>query len=251
MQRRELLSRLRAAPAPERIITALDLPVAAEALDLAARLGPAARTVKVGMELFTAAGPDVVRDLTARGLEIFLDLKYMDIPNTVAGAVRAAAGLGVSMLTLHAHGGRRMLEAAVEAAATAPPGPLGRRPALLAVTVLTSLTEAELDEAAPGGGPLPGRIERLARLARDAGCDGVVCSPADLPALRGALGDDLLAVTPGVRPAAAAADDQRRTATPAAALAAGADFLVIGRPITRAEDPGAALRRISEELSRP
>jgi len=251
MERSELIASLRGRPPRDRIITALDVPSAEAARTLAAALGPEGRFVKVGMELFTAAGPAVVHELADAGKEIFLDLKYMDIPNTVAGAVRAAAGLGVSMLTLHAHGGRRMLEAAVEAAATAPPGPLGRRPALLAVTVLTSLTEAELDEAAPGGGPLPGRIERLARLARDAGCDGVVCSPADLPALRGALGDDLLAVTPGVRPAAAAADDQRRTATPAAALAAGADFLVIGRPITRAEDPGAALRRISEELSRP
>lgn len=249
MERTDLIASLRRHPPQDRIITAVDVPDIESAGLLADSLGPDGRFVKVGMELFTAAGPAAVAVMNAAGKEVFLDLKYMDIPNTVAGAVRSAAGLGVSMLTLHAHGGRRMLAAAAEAAREAPTGPSGRRPALLAVTVLTSFSAAEYAEVAPGGESLGDRIVRLARLARDSGCDGVVCSPADLPALRDAVGDDLLAVTPGVRPAAAAADDQRRTTTPAEAVAAGADFLVIGRPITRAPDPGAALRNIRKEIA--
>ncbi len=248
MERSELIASLRGRPPRDRIITALDVPSAEAARTLAAALGPEGRFVKVGMELFTAAGPAVVHELADAGKEIFLDLKYMDIPNTVAGAVRSAATLGVSLLTLHAHGGRRMLEAAAAAARETPPGPLGRRPALLAVTVLTSFSPAEYAEVVPGA-DLSARIVDLARLARDSGCDGVVCSPADLPALREAVGDEILAVTPGVRPAAAGADDQRRTATPAAAMAAGSDFLVIGRPITRAPDPGTALLDIRKELT--
>ncbi len=232
----------------ERVITALDVADPQVAYRLAGVLGEQGRIVKIGMELFTAAGPAVIAALHGMGKEIFLDLKFKDIPNTVAGAVRAACGLGVVMMTLHADGGRRMLEAAVEAAAkTARPGQ--RQPALLAVTVLTSLTLAEADEAAPGGGPLQDRIVRLARLALDSGCDGVVCSPRDLPTLRSEVGDELLAITPGVRPAGAAGDDQRRIATPAEAVRDGADFLVVGRPITRADDPAAALWAINQELS--
>jgi len=239
---------LRDLPLEERVITALDVPDPRAAYDLARSLGERGRIVKIGMELFTAAGPAILAGLRAVGKEIFLDLKFKDIPNTVAGAVGSACGLGVAMLTLHADGGRRMLEAAVAAADEAAAGGL-RRPALLAVTVLTSLTPEEAEEAAPGGGPIADRIVRLARLARDSGCDGIVCSPQDLPALRGELGGGLLAVTPGVRPAGAAGDDQRRVATPAAALRGGADFLVVGRPITRADDPAAALTEISQELT--
>ncbi len=249
MDRSDLIASLRENSPRDRIITAVDVPDIDSAIELAASLGSAGGFVKVGMELFTAAGPAAIAAMTAAGKEVFLDLKYMDIPNTVAGAVRSAAGLGVSMLTLHAHGGRRMLSAAAAAARAAPVGPLGRRPALLAVTVLTSFSPEEYAEVAPGNETLSDRIIRLARLARDSGCDGVVCSPTDLPALRDAIGYDLLAVTPGVRPASAATDDQRRTTTPAAAMAAGADFLVIGRPITRAPDPGAALLEIRKELS--
>lgn len=250
MDRDGILARLRSLPPTERVITALDVPDAAAAADLAAALGDRGRFVKVGMELFTAEGPAVVAALQAAGKEIFLDLKYMDIPNTVAGAVKTACGLGVSMLTLHAHGGRRMLEAAA-AAAREVAAETGRRPALLAVTVLTSLNREELDEVAPGTAPLDERIVRLAHLAWEAGCDGVVCSPADLGPLRAALGADILTVTPGVRPATAGGDDQRRTATPAEAVRAGADYLVVGRPITRAPVPGAALHAITEELIRP
>lgn len=248
MERNDLVAEMRRRPAGERVFTALDVPDAEAALALAGRLGPAARYVKVGMQLFTAAGPAVVRALRERGLEVFLDLKYHDIPNTVAGAVRAAAALDVAFITLHAGGGRRMLEAAAAAAREAA-APTGRRPALLAVTVLTSLTLDELDEVAPGGGPLADRIPRLARVAAAAGCDGVVCSPADLPVLRRETGDDLLKVTPGVRPAGADHGDQRRVATPAEARAAGADFLVVGRPVAGAPDPAAALAAIAKELT--
>ncbi|MDO9694025.1 MAG: orotidine-5'-phosphate decarboxylase [Candidatus Latescibacteria bacterium] len=248
MNREQLLASLRGAPVAERVITALDVADRGAALRLAAALGPRGRLVKVGLELFTAAGPAVVADLRAAGRDVFLDLKLKDIPNTVAGAVRAACALDVSLLTLHADGGRRMLQAAAEAARAGAAG--GRRPALLAVTVLTSLGADELEETAPGGGTPAERVVRLARLAWEAGCDGVVCAPPDLRDLRAALGPEILAVTPGVRPAGAGGDDQRRVATPAAAFADGADYLVVGRPVTGAADPGAALHAITEELCR-
>ncbi len=248
MNREQLLASLRDAPVVERVITALDVPDHGGALRLAAALGPRGRLVKVGLELFTAAGPAVVADLRAAGRDVFLDLKLKDIPNTVAGAVRAACALDVSLLTLHADGGRRMLEAAVEAARAGAGD--GRRPALLAVTVLTSLGAEDLEETAPGGGTPAERVVRLARLAWAAGCDGIVCAPPDLHDLRRALGPEILVVTPGVRPAGGDADDQRRVATPAGALADGADYLVVGRPVTGAADPGAALHAITEEMCR-
>jgi len=239
---------LRGLPLDQRIVTALDVPDPAAAYELARAIGPRGRIVKIGMELFTATGPAVIAGLGTLGKDVFLDLKYKDIPNTVAGAVGAACGLGVAMLTLHADGGRRMLESAVAAAERAAAAGR-RRPALLAVTVLTSLDQAEADEAAPGGGPIRDRIARLARLALDSGCDGVVCSPGDLPDLRAEVGDELLAVTPGVRPADATDDDQRRVATPATARQNGADFLVVGRPVTRADDPTISLNAISQEFA--
>lgn len=225
-----------------RILVALDFPSAAPALALAHRLDPGQCRLKVGKELFTAAGPDLVLQLQALGFEVFLDLKFHDIPNTVAGAVRAAAELGVWMVNVHASGGRRMLLAAREALEKLP-----RRPLLIAVTVLTSLERSDLAEIGLDIDPLL-QVERLARLTADCGLDGVVCSAQEAPRLRVACGGDFCLVTPGIRPVVAAAGDQRRVMTPAAALAAGADYLVIGRPITAAADPALALAQIAAEI---
>lgn len=248
MDRTSLLGRLRAVPRRERVITALDVPDAARAVALARALGPHGRLVKVGLELFSAAGPAVVAALRAEGKEVFLDLKWHDIPQTVAGAARAAAGLGVSFVTVHAAAGRRGLAVAAEALAIAPRPDGAPRPALLGVTVLTSLSPEELAEVAPTGEAPAEAAARLARLAWESGCDGVVCAAPDLPRLRAELGAAPLAVTPGIRPAQAGADDQRRVATPAAAVAGGADFLVVGRPITGAPDPAGALAAIVKEM---
>jgi len=224
------------------LIVALDYPDEAGALAMADRLDPTRVRLKVGKELFTRAGPDVVRKLGARGFEVFLDLKYHDIPNTVAGAVSAAAELGVWMVNVHASGGPAMLEAARRALPPSERGPL-----LIGVTVLTSMDATEL--AAIGVDAQPeAQVGRLARLAADSGLDGVVCSPLEVATLKSALPPPFAFVTPGVRPASAAADDQQRRATPAAALAAGATWLVVGRPITRAPDPDAAVRSLLDEI---
>jgi orotidine-5'-phosphate decarboxylase len=252
MDRADLLSRLRDLPANRRIITALDLPAQEPALALAGSLGLDGGFVKVGLELFSAAGPDVVHQLRQSGKDVFLDLKYHDIPNTVASAARIAVDLGASLCTIHASAGRSALTAAAEALATAPANPNapdGRRPALLAVTVLTSLSEIEMGEIRPSDDSLQQSVERLAALAWDCGCDGLVCSAADLPRLRAAVGPEPLVVTPGIRPSGSGVDDQHRVTTPAMAVAAGADFLVIGRPITQAPDPAAALAAIAAEMS--
>lgn len=230
------------------IIVALDVPEAAPALTLAGQLAPVVGAVKVGLELFTAAGPDLVRRLRNAGLTVFLDLKLHDIPNTVARAVEAAVRLDVQMLTVHAGGGRAMLEAA-ERAAHAAAQRLGRPPPLvLGVTVLTSLDDAALTEL---GIPatVPAQVERLARLAVAAGLRGLVCSPLELPALRAVLPREVQLVTPGIRPPGAAAGDQKRTLGPREALAAGADWLVIGRPITAAPDPRTAAEEILASLT--
>jgi len=229
-------------PGP-RLIVALDCATAAAARDLAARLDPARCRLKVGKELFTAAGPELVRALAGRGFEVFLDLKFHDIPNTVAGAVRAAAELGVWMVNVHAAGGRRMMEAACEALAAVP-----RRPLLIAVTVLTSMEARDLEETGVNGG-IEQQVLRLAALALDSGLDGVVCSAREAPLLRGRFGERPVLVTPGIRPAQAPADDQRRTLTPAEAIAAGSDYLVVGRPVTAAADAGAALGAILSDMS--
>ena len=226
--------------ADERLIVALDLPTADDALRLVDRLAGRVGFFKVGSQLFTAAGPDIVRALVARNQRVFLDLKYHDIPNTVAAAVKSAAGLGVSLLTLHGLGGRAMLEAAASAR---PDGPLR----LLAVTVLTSHDEASLADIGLAG-PLTDSVRRLARLARDAGIDGVVASPLEARLLREACGEGFLIVTPGVRPAGAQAGDQSRLATPAGALSAGADYLVVGRPVIEAPDPAAAVAAIVQDM---
>lgn len=220
------------------VIVALDYADGDAALAMADRLDPALCRVKVGKELFTAAGPALVEALQARGFQVFLDLKFHDIPNTVAGAVRAAAGLGVWMVNVHAGGGRRMLEAAVAALAERQD-----RPLLIAVTVLTSLADADLAEL--GYAETAGeRVQRLARLTADAGLDGVVCSAQEAPRLRAAHGPGFRLVTPGIRIAGDAAGDQRRVVTPAEGLALGADYLVIGRSITGSADPGETLGAI-------
>lgn len=225
-----------------KIIVALDFPDAASSLALAERLDPALCRVKVGKELFTAAGPELVRALVARGFEVFLDLKFHDIPNTVAAACRAAAGLGVWMLNVHASGGRRMMTAARVALADLP-----RPPLLVAVTVLTSMAPEDLAEVGVTDAPA-GQVLRLARLAQTCGLDGVVCSAQEAAMLRAGLGAEFRLVTPGIRPAGADAGDQRRVMTPADALRAGATDLVIGRPITAAADPLAALKTIQTEI---
>ncbi len=225
-----------------KIIVALDFPDAASALALAGRLDPALCRLKVGKELFTAAGPEVVRALVARGFEVFLDLKFHDIPNTVAAACRAAAGLGVWMMNVHASGGRRMLTAASEALADLPHPPL-----LIAVTVLTSMSAEDLSEVGVADAPAD-QVLRLARLAKACLFDGVVCSAQEAALLRASLGSDFRLVTPGIRPAGADTGDQRRVMTPVAALRAGATDLVIGRPITGALDPLAALKSIQTEI---
>lgn len=226
--------------ARERLIVALDVPEEALAMVLVDALAGHVGMFKVGSQLFTSAGPDVVRAIVARGERVFLDLKFHDIPNTVAGAVASAARLGVSLLTVHGLGGKAMLEAAAGAIPA-----MGTR--LLAITVLTSHDERTLGEVGVGR-TLPEEVRELARLARSAGIDGVVASPHEVPLLREACGKDLLIVTPGIRPAGARAGDQARAATPAAALAAGADYLVVGRPVTEAADPAAAARAIVKEM---
>ena len=226
-----------------RIIVALDFAEANPALDLAQRLDPAQCRVKVGKELFTAAGPALVEGLVKRGFGVFLDLKFHDIPNTVAAACRAAASLGVWMLNVHASGGRAMLEAARAAIPAA-----SQAPKLIAVTVLTSMTDADLSELGITG-TTDEVVLRLASLADACGLDGVVCSARETPLLRERCRPAFTLVTPGIRPATAAADDQRRVMTPAEAIRAGSSYLVIGRPITRAPDPSAALERMNAEIA--
>ncbi len=228
----------------DRLIVALDLPDAQSALAVAGVVGKAASTYKVGKQLFTAEGPQVVRDLTATGHRVFLDLKFHDIPETVSGAVSSAARLGVAFLTVHASGGRRMLEAAVKASSNSP-----SQLNILAVTVLTSLSDAALEEVGIRDSAMK-QVLRLARLAKSAGCAGVVASPLEAAELRRELGPDFLIVTPGVRPAGDPAGDQARVATPAQAIAAGASHIVVGRPITGSKDPAGAARAIIEEIAR-
>ena len=225
-----------------RIIVALDFARQEPALALVERLDPRRCRLKVGKELFTRCGPALVERLCGLGFQVFLDLKFHDIPNTVAAACAAAADLGVWMTNLHASGGRRMMEAAREALAQRANPPL-----LIAVTVLTSLDASDLQAIGCPGEPRQ-RVLGLATLARDAGLDGVVCSPQEAAPVRAALGPGFRLVTPGVRPAGAAVGDQKRVMTPAEARAAGADYLVIGRPITAAADPLAALAMIEQEL---
>ena len=226
-----------------RVIVALDYPDEKQALALVERLDPSLCRLKVGKELFTRLGPAFIGQLGRRNYEIFLDLKFHDIPNTVAAACDAAADLGVWMMNLHASGGRRMMEAAAQRLAQR-----SRRPLLVAVTILTSLSNEDIAEVGFSGAAAQ-NVLRLAELAKSSGMDGVVCSPREAAEIRSSVGGGFLLVTPGVRPKDAAADDQRRVMTPADAMAAGASYLVIGRPITAADDPVGVLQRINRELA--
>jgi orotidine-5'-phosphate decarboxylase len=230
------------AAADPRIIVALDFDHGEDALRLAARLDPLACAVKVGKELFTSAGPDCVRALVGQGYKVFLDLKFHDIPNTVSQACKAATRLGVWMLNVHASGGRAMLQAAREALEGQT-----RPPMLVAVTVLTSLTSEDFGDVGWSGYPLD-QVVRLARLAQESGLDGVVCSAQEAAVLRATFGRAFRLVTPGIRPGEPGSDDQARTMTAVQAIAAGSDYLVIGRPITRSPDPLAALQVIRTEI---
>ena len=225
-----------------RIIVALDYATREAAQDLVQRLDPAQCKLKVGKELFVTAGPDLVASLVDQGYQVFLDLKFQDIPNTVAAACRAAARLGVWMMNVHALGGRAMLQAAreaVEGAAT--------RPHLIAVTLLTSMQDADLADLGIAGNAQQ-NVLRLAHLTQDCGLDGVVCSAREVTALRQVLGSEFLLVTPGIRPAQAELGDQARVATPHEAIQNGSSYLVIGRPITQAPDPLSALAAVRREI---
>jgi len=226
-----------------RLIVALDVPTAAAAHKIVAAVGDSARIYKVGMQLYTAEGPQIVHDLIASGRQVFLDLKYHDIPNTVAAAVREAAKLGVSMLTVHASGGGAMLRAAVEAARNTNPATM-----VLGVTVLTSLDQRDLEHAGVRGSVVD-QVSRLAALAMSNGCHGVVASAQEAAMLRVELGDDFLIVTPGVRPIGVGHGDQARVVTPAEAMASGASYIVVGRPITEAENPAEEAREILAQMA--
>jgi len=230
----------------EKIIIALDVADREKALALVREL-PEARWFKIGLELFTACGPSLIEAIRERGHEIFLDLKLHDIPNTVAGAIRAATGHGVAMLTLHASGGREMMSRAIEAAAEEAARRGISRPKLIGVTVLTSLNDEDLRDIGLAEN-VAAQVLRLGLLAKECGLDGSVCSPKEISLLRQNLGEDWLLIAPGIRPAWAASADQKRTLSPAEALSFGASFLVIGRPIIAHSSPREAFLQIIEEL---
>lgn len=227
----------------QRLIVALDVPSAAAAQKIVAAVGESAVFYKIGMQLYTAEGPSVVRDLVASGRHVFLDLKYHDIPNTVASAVAEASKLGVKMLTVHASGGGKMLKAAVDAARNTNP-----QLVILAVTVLTSMSDSDLDKTGVHG-QVVDQVLRLAALSLADGCQGVVASAREATALRKQLGYDFAIVTPGVRPAGVAHGDQARVVTPDEAISAGATHIVVGRPITAAADPGLEAREILSQIA--
>jgi orotidine-5'-phosphate decarboxylase len=226
-------------------IDTVEIGTAARLID---RLKGAVGGIKLGLEFFTAHGPDMLRRLRERDTRLFLDLKLHDIPNTVAGAVRAVAPLEPTLLTIHASGGPAMMRAARAAAEEAAAKGGTKRPLLLGVTVLTSLDHSDLAAVGVAQAPLD-QVRRLAALARTSGMDGVICSPFEISALRADCGSDFLLVVPGIRPTGSAAADQKRVMTPGEAVSAGADHLVIGRPITEAEDPRAAALAIAEEIA--
>ena len=230
-------------PPRDRLIVALDVPSAQAARDVIRELGDSVSFYKVGLQLFSAEGPAIVRELKAAGRKVFLDLKLHDIPNTVSSAVRSVTSLNVDLLTVHAAGGLQMMKAAVQAAASA-----SKPPKILAVTVLTSFTDEDLSSVGIPGGTTD-QVPRMAALAREAGCSGVVSSALEVPMLRRQFGDALVLLVPGVRPKGSAAGDQARTAEPAEAIRAGASYLVVGRPITGADDKRSAAEGIQEEIS--
>ena len=226
----------------DRLIIALDVPNSVQAQSLVRSIGDVGVFYKVGLELFTAEGPAIVRELVGSGKKVFLDLKIHEIPNSAAGAIRSAAALGVSMVTVHATGGLKMMQAASIAALAAP-----HRLTVLAVTILTSLSESEVRDIGYAANAAD-QVIRLAAMAKNAGCGGVVASPQEVRRLRQEIGPDLAIVTPGIRPLGADIGDQARIATPADALRAGASHLVIGRPINAAADPALATRDILSEM---
>ena len=227
-----------------KVIVALDYANEVDALAFVERVSPELCRLKVGKEMFTLFGPAFVRTLVSKGFDVFLDLKFHDIPNTVAKAVAASAELGVWMVNVHASGGLRMMTAAKEALQ-----PYGERaPHLIAVTVLTSMEQDELARVGVSG-PLQDHVLRLAALTQEAGLDGVVCSAQEASLLKSRLGQDFKLITPGIRPAGAELGDQRRVLTPVEACAQGSDYLVIGRPITQASDPAATLKSINNSLA--
>jgi len=228
---------------PSRVIVSLDFPEGNLALELCQKLDPASCKLKIGKELFTRAGPVLVEKLIASGFDVFLDLKYHDIPNTVASACRAAADLGVWMLNVHASGGRTMMEAASEAL-----DKTIHKPLLIAVTVLTSMSQEDLGELGVTT-TVEEQVIMLANLAKSSGLKGVVCSAKEASSLKAELGEEFCLVTPGIRPANTSSDDQKRIMTPAEAMAAGSHYLVIGRPITKADDPLAALEAINRDIN--
>ena len=226
-----------------KIIVALDYPTETKAFKLIDQLDSNLCRLKVGKEMFTLLGPSLVERIQNKGFEVFLDLKYHDIPNTVAMACQAAASLGVWMVNVHASGGRRMMEAASEAIANTQ-----NKPHLIAVTVLTSMSQEDLLELGINKSPAEQAL-KLAGLAKSSGLNGVVCSAQEASSMQQQLGNDFLLVSPGIRPAGSKADDQRRIMTPTDALKAGSDYLVIGRPITQSDDPSSVLRTINSEIS--
>ena len=230
-------------PISSPVVVALDYPDQAQALAMADQLDPAKVRVKVGKEIFTRSGPAVVEALHAKGFEVFLDLKFHDIPNTVAGAVAAAADMGVWMVNVHAGGGQRMMEAAANAIANH-----RTRPLLIAVTVLTSMDRTDLSQVGIVDEPQV-QVRRLAELSKVSGMDGVVCSAQEAGLLKQACGQDFALVTPGIRPAGSDAGDQRRVLTPVEARDAGVDYMVIGRPVTQAAQPTAVVDEILQSLS--
>ncbi len=225
------------------IIVALDYADEKSAMELVNKLEPGSCRLKVGKEMFTRLGPKFVESLSAKGFDVFLDLKFHDIPNTVAGACAAACDLGVWMVNVHASGGRRMMEAAKEAIDKS-----SHQPLLIAVTILTSLDADDIHEIGYQGSPAE-NVHSLASLTQQSGLDGVVCSPKEVAVLRKSLTDDFILVTPGIRPAGSAADDQRRTMTPAEAIQAGSNYLVMGRPITKADNPMGVLISTEAEIA--
>lgn len=229
-------------PAADRLCVALDFPSPDVVLDGARRFAPRVGWLKVGLEAFVAGGPALVERVASLGARVFLDLKFHDIPNTVRGAVAAAARTGAAIIDVHAGGGRAMLLAAREAVEGLAP-----RPRVIAVTLLTSIDARALADLPMAGHP-EGIVRRLAVLSHDCGLDGVVCSPTDVGSVRAACGPDFLTVVPGIRPAGSEAGDQKRTATPGQAIAAGANLLVVGRPVTAAADPDAALSSVLDEI---
>lgn len=232
----------------ERLIVALDIDSRERALELARQLAPYTGMFKVGMELYYSCGPGIVRDIVALGGKVFVDLKLHDIPNTVYRAARVLARLGASMINVHVAGGRRMMAAAVQAVREEAGGNT-ERPLVTGVTVLTSLEQKEFNTELGIAGSIRERAVLWARMALESGLDGVVASAREAAAVKQACGGSFIVVAPGIRPAGAAAGDQKRIVTPADALKAGADYLVVGRPVTGAADPAAAARRLVQEIS--